>query len=52
MSMVKLPGEIIKLMDEVEKKTHKRPIGFNYDEWNSFEEYGEHLKTFLAEAEK
>lgn len=43
-----LPNEIMNLIDEYIKKYNKRPEkGFNYDEWNSFDEYKKYLKKEL-----
>jgi hypothetical protein len=43
-----IPNEILELIKEYKKKYNKRPEkGFNYDEWNSFEEYKEYLEKEL-----
>lgn len=42
-----IPDEIKKLIHEYIEKNGKRPLGFNYDEWNSFEEYKKYLEKEL-----
>lgn len=45
---MELPNEIIKLINEYKKQYGKRPEkGFNYDEWNSLQEYKEYLEKEL-----
>ncbi len=38
-----IPDEIKKLIHEYMDKYNKRPLPFNYDEWNSLAEYKEYL---------
>ena len=38
-----IPNEIEKLIDAYIDKYNKRPLSFNYDEWNSLSEYKEYL---------
>ena len=42
-----IPDEIKKLIHEYIEKNGKRPLGFNYDEWNSLEEYKKYLEKEL-----
>ena len=39
--------EIKELIHKYIEKNGKRPLGFNYDEWNSFAEYKEYLEKEL-----
>ena len=44
-----LPNDILELIDEYKKIYNKRPEkGFNYDEFNNFDEYKEYLKKELG----
>ena len=36
---MELPNEIIKLIHKYMEQYEKRPLPFNYDEWNSLQEY-------------
>lgn len=38
-----IPKYLHDLMDEYKRVYNQKPRGFNYDEWNSFEEYGKYL---------
>ena len=42
-----IPDEIKELIHKYIEKNGKRPLGFNYDEWNSFAEYKEYLEKEL-----
>ena len=42
--MINIPDEIGKLFDEYKKKYGKAPRRFNYDVWNSLDEYKEYLE--------
>lgn len=46
-----IPDEIKKLINKYIEKKGKRPLGFNYDEWNSLKEYKEYLERKLKENE-
>lgn len=45
--MINIPNEIHKLFDEYVKKYGKAPRRFNYDAWNSLDEYKEYLEKEL-----
>lgn len=45
--MVNIPDEVDKLIDEYIRKKDKKPKPFNYDEWDSFEQYKEYLEKEL-----
>lgn len=45
--MVNIPDDVDKLIDEYIEKKSKRPKPFNYDEWDSFEQYKEYLEKEL-----
>lgn len=45
--MINIPDEIHKLIDEYKKKYNKAPRRFNYDIWNSLDEYKEYLEKEL-----
>lgn len=45
--MINIPNEIDMLIDKYKKTYNKRPAPFNYDEWNSFDEYKEYLEKEL-----
>ena len=47
MKIFKEPDEIKELIHKYIEKNGKRPLGFNYDEWNSFAEYKEYLEKEL-----
>ena len=42
-----IPDEIKELIHKYIEKNGKRPLGFNYDEWNSFAEYKKYLEREL-----
>lgn len=42
-----IPDEIKELIHKYIEKNGKRPLGFNYDEWNSFAEYKKYLEKEL-----
>lgn len=42
-----MPNEVENLIHEYMEKYNKRPAPFNYDEWDSFEEYKEYLEKEL-----
>ncbi len=44
---MKIPNDIKKLIHEYIERNGKRPNGFNYDEWDSFEQYKEYLEKEL-----
>ena len=39
-----IPNDVKELIHKYIEKNGKRPLGFNYDEWNSFAEYKEYLE--------
>lgn len=43
-----IPDEIKQLIHKYIEEKGKRPLGFNYDEWNSFEEYKNYLEKELS----
>lgn len=45
--MLIMPDEIKILIQKYIEQKGKRPLPFNYDEWNSFSEYKEYLKKSL-----
>lgn len=45
--MVNIPDGVDKLIDKYVKTKEKRPKPFNYDEWDSFEQYKEYLEKEL-----
>jgi hypothetical protein len=47
--MIKLPDDVIKLMDEVRKECPSKYCGVNYDEWDNLEQYKQHLERILQE---
>ena len=48
--MAYIPDEIKKLIHEYINKYNKRPMAFNYDEWNNFDEYKEYLVKELEKS--
>lgn len=46
--MIDIPDEIHKLFNEYQEKYKKAPRRFNYDVWNSFDEYKEYLEKELS----
>lgn len=42
-----IPDEVKNLIHKYMEQKGKRPLPFNYDEWNSFAEYKEYLKKEL-----
>lgn len=42
--MMNIPDEVNQLIHKYIDKYDKRPRPFNYDEWNSFEQYKEYLE--------
>ena len=42
-----IPNKIKELIHKYMDKYNKRPAPFNYDEWNSFEEYEKYLESEL-----
>lgn len=45
--MIDIPDDIDKLIDEYIKEKGKRPSPFNYDEWDSLEQYRKYLEKEL-----
>ena len=45
--MINIPDEIHKLFNEYQEKYKKAPRRFNYDTWNSLDEYKEYLEKEL-----
>ncbi len=45
--MINMPDDITKLIHRYIKEKGKRPDPFNYDEWNSLNEYKEYLEKEL-----
>jgi hypothetical protein len=45
--MMIIPNDVKELIHKYIEKNGKRPLGFNYDEWNSFAEYKEYLEKEL-----
>ncbi len=45
---MKMPNDIKKLIHEYIDRYNKRPDPFNYDEWDSFEQYKEYLEKELG----
>lgn len=45
--MINIPNDVKKLIHKYIEKYNKRPNPFNYDEWNSFDEYKEYLEKEL-----
>lgn len=45
--MIDIPDEIHKLFKEYQEKYGKAPRRFNYDTWDSLDEYKEYLKKEL-----
>lgn len=45
--MINIPNDVDKLIDEYISKIGKKPKLFNYDEWDSFEQYKEYLENEL-----
>ncbi len=45
--MVNIPNDVDMLIDEYIKKKGKKPRLWNYDEWDSFEEYKKYLEAEL-----
>lgn len=45
--MVNIPDDVDKLIDEYIKRKGKKPRPWNYDEWDSFEQYKEYLEKEL-----
>lgn len=45
--MAKLSNEVIELIEKYKKKFGKKPEPFWYTEWNSQQEYADHLKKLL-----
>ena len=43
-----IPDDVYKLIDEYIEKEGKKPHPWNYDEWNSFEEYKKYLEKELG----
>ena len=44
-----IPNDIKEMIDKYIKRYNKKPLPFNYDEWNSFDEYKEYLEKELKE---
>jgi hypothetical protein len=42
-----IPDEVKNLIHKYIEQKGKRPLPFNYDEWNSFAEYKEYLEKEL-----
>ena len=42
-----IPDEVGNLIDKYIEQRGRRPLPFNYDEWNSFAEYKEYLEKEL-----
>ena len=45
--MVNIPSDVKELIYKYIEKINKRPAPFNYDEWNSFDEYKKYLEKEL-----
>ncbi|MCI8641416.1 MAG: hypothetical protein HFJ59_06095 [Clostridia bacterium] len=45
--MINIPSEIVDLLHNYINIKGKRPLAFNYDEWNSLDEYKEYLQKEL-----
>lgn len=45
--MINIPDEIHRLFDKYQEKYGKAPRRFNYDNWNSLDEYKEYLEKEL-----
>jgi len=45
--MINIPDDIHKLIEEYKEKFNKAPRRFNYDVWNSLDEYKEYLEKEL-----
>lgn len=45
--MIDIPDEICELFEEYERKYGKAPRRFNYDQWDSLDEYKEYLEKEL-----
>lgn len=45
--MINIPSEITELIHKYIKERGKRPLPFNYDEWNNLNEYKEYLEKEL-----
>jgi hypothetical protein len=50
--MVTLPDDVIKLMDKVKRECPGIVVGWNYDEWDNFEQYKQHLEQILEQHEQ
>lgn len=45
--MIFIPNDVDKLINEYIRMKNKKPKLFNYDEWDSFEQYKEYLEKEL-----
>lgn len=45
--MINIPKEIDDLIEKYEQKYKKKPKPWNYDEWESFDEYRQYLEKEL-----